>query len=484
MSKAVKNKVIYDSRTMEPSDSHFTNGGSLRSSGRIRRRIVLGEKFDYGEKAKEKQNYLLYISGQGQEKKEIEEREEIYGGAKKEEKIVEEKQLIDNYQYRETKDIRKKNPKNSQTYHERLCSPFERTKIRKYSLYTSMPKKSEFKVVKTTDLVNKNDYSKNLKPHNKYRFYNMYNSNTTEIKRDRDDSNSRVYETYKQPSRNKSTDIMTYRAPPRSKMTKTKVNNISLNGSQRKLKVNGQKSIGHLQVNYTKTRQMNVPQKEISYEIQNDLPEYRSYKQFSLNNTKTKVPMAVNRIKYGNKLIGEKQLFEGPKIQYIGSELPSRNYRSRPNSRTRRPQKLIKEKKGYIPFGGHGTRVGNSQLERKIPRPTPRLSKGNLNLSNVIQISGNNARNINDIGKENIQVNRTFAQFSNNKNYINFKKNPKIFPGKGIRVGGSGLNEKVGLSSDYGSSVYHTEYRILNQKMSFHPNEECYEQSLCFFGKN
>jgi hypothetical protein len=264
-------------------------------------------------------------------------------------------------------------------------------------------------------------------------------------------------------------------------MTITKARNISLNNSQRKLKVNGQNSIEHLQVNYTKTRQINVPQKEISYEIQNDSPEYRSYKQLSLNNTKTKVPMAVNRINYGNKLIGEKQLFEGPKIQYIGSELPkSRISRSRPNSRMRRPQKLIKEKKGYIPFGGHGIRVGNSQLERKIPRPTPRLSKGNLNLSNASQMS----RNINDVGKENIQINRTFAQFSNNQNYKNFKKNPKIFPGKGIRVGGSGLNEKVGLSSNYGSSVYHTEYSIFNQKKSYHPNEECYEQSLCFFGKD
>jgi hypothetical protein len=264
-------------------------------------------------------------------------------------------------------------------------------------------------------------------------------------------------------------------------MTTTKVRNISLNGSQRKPEFNGQEGISHLQVNYTntKTRQINVPQKEISYEIHNDLPEYRSYKQLSLNNTKIKIPMPVNRIKYGSQLIGEKQLFEGPKIQYIGSELPrSRNSRSRPNSRTRRTQKLIKETKGYIPFGGHGTRVGNSELERKIQRPTPKLSKGNLNLSYVSQISRN------DVGKENIQVNRTFAQFSNNQNYQSFKKNPKIFPGKGIRVGGSGLNEKVGLSSDYGSSVYHTEYNIINQKKSNHPNEECYEQSLCYYGED
>ena len=480
MSKAVKTKVIYDSSTKEPSDSHFTMAGSLRSSGRIRRRIVLGEKFDYGEKAKEKQNYILYISGQGQEKKEIEEMEEIYGGTKKKEKIVEEKQYIDNYQYHETKDVtKKKNPKNSQTYHERLCSPFERTKIKKYSLYTSEPKKREFKVIKTKDLVNKNDYSMNLKPHNKFNFYNIYNLNNTETKRD--NSNSRVYETYKPHSRNKSID-MTYRVPPRSKMIATKVRNNSLNYSQRKIKVNGQNHIDHLQVNYTKERQINVPQKEISYEIQNDLSEYKSYKQLSLNNTKTKVPIHVNRINYGKQLIKEKQLFEGPKIQYIGSELPrSRSIRSRPNSRTPRPQNLIKEKKGYIPFRGHGTRVGNSQLERKMPRPTPKSSKGNLNLSYISHKSRNDEKNINDVGKENIQVNRTLAQFSKNQNYKNFKKNPKIFPGKGIRVGGSGLNEKFGLNSDYGSSVFHTEY---NHKKSNYLNEECYEQSLYYYGED
>jgi len=482
MSKAVKTKVIYDSSTMEPSDSHFTKGGSLRSSSRIRKRIVLGEKFDYGEKAKEKQNYILYISGQGQEKTEIEEMEEIYGGTKKKEKIIEEKQLIDNYQYHETKDIRKKNPKNCQTVHERLCSPFERTKLKKYSSYTSEPKKSGFKVIKTTDLVNKNDYSRNLKPHNKFNFY-KYNSNTTEIKRDH--SNSKVYETYKPYSRKKSIDITTYRVPPRPKMTTTKVRNVSLNSIQGQFKVNGQKNIDHLQVNYTKTRQNNIPQNAISYEIQNDFPEYKSHKQLGLDNTKTNLPITVNRIKYGKQLKGEKKLFEGPKIQYIGSELPrAGKSRSRPNSRTQRPQKLIKQKKGYVPFAGHGMRVGNSQFERKIPRPTPRLSKGNLNLSNISQISRNNVRNINDIGKENVQVNRTFAHFSNNQINKNFRKNPKIFPGKGIRVGGSGLNEKIGISSDYGSSVFHTDYSIFNKKKPNYLNEESYEQSLCYFGED
>ena len=480
MSKAVKTKVIYDSSTMEPSDSHYAKGGSMRSSSRIRKRIVLGEKFDYGEKAKEKQNYILYISGQGQEKTEIEEMEETYGGAKKKEKIVEEKQLIDNYQYHETKDIRKKNPKNSQTHHERLCSPFERTKIKKYSSYTSEPKKTGFKVIKTTDLVNKNDYSRNLKPHNKFNFYNMYNSNTTELKRD--DSHSRVCETYKPPSRNKSFNTMTYRVPPRQKLTTSKVRNISMNNSQRNLQVNGQKSIDHLQVNYTKTRQINVPQNAINYEIQNHLSTNRSYKQLPLNYTKAKVPMPVKRIKYGSKSKGEKKLFEGPKIQLIGSERPKTNYsRNGSYSRPPRPQQIIKQKKGYIPFGGHGMKVGHTQYEDKIPRPKPRLSKGNVNLANVSQISRNNMRNLNEIDKENVQINRSYVQFSTNTQ--TFKKNPKIFPGKGIRVGGSGLKNKIGLSYDYNSVVNHSEYNTYNQKMSNHPNEEFYGGRLYHFGE-
>ena len=105
MSKTVKAKSIYQYDNGEYEGHHFGGGGSLRSSGRIRKRIILGEKFDYGEKTKEKQNYVLYVSGQGQEKKEIEEMEQIYGVPKKHEKIIEKKEIIDKYQYHETKDI-------------------------------------------------------------------------------------------------------------------------------------------------------------------------------------------------------------------------------------------------------------------------------------------------------------------------------------------------------------------------------------------
>ena len=88
MKKTVK--TIYDSAA-EPGGSHYVNRGSLRGSGKIRKRIILGEKFDYGEKAKEKKNYVLYVSGQGQEKKEIEEMEEITGRTKKMKKLSKKK---------------------------------------------------------------------------------------------------------------------------------------------------------------------------------------------------------------------------------------------------------------------------------------------------------------------------------------------------------------------------------------------------------
>ena len=86
MRKTVKTKVIYDSSKSMSGSSHYGTRGSLRGSGKIRKRIILGEKFDYGEKAKEKTNYVLYVSGQGQEKKEIEEMEQITGQTKKKRK--------------------------------------------------------------------------------------------------------------------------------------------------------------------------------------------------------------------------------------------------------------------------------------------------------------------------------------------------------------------------------------------------------------
>ena len=139
---------------------------------------------------------------------------------------------------------------------------------------------------------------------------------------------------------------MTYRAPPRQKLTTTKVRNISMNNSQRKLQVNEQKRIDHLQINYTKKRQINVPQNEINYEIQNEHPVNRSYKQLPLKNITTKVPMPVKRIKYASQSKGEKKLFEGPKIQLLGSERPRTGYsRNGSYSRPPMPHQIIKQKK-------------------------------------------------------------------------------------------------------------------------------------------
>ena len=68
MWKTVKTKVIYDSSKIEQGGSQYGTKGFLRGSGKIRKYIILGEKFDYGEKAKEKK-IISYVSGQRQEKK-------------------------------------------------------------------------------------------------------------------------------------------------------------------------------------------------------------------------------------------------------------------------------------------------------------------------------------------------------------------------------------------------------------------------------
>ena len=130
MIKTVKKKSIYDSTSKDHSTPSYLKG-SAQSSGRVRIRTILGEKFDYGEKIKEKDNYVLYKAGQGQEKKEIEEIEELPMNGGKKERIVEQKQIIDNYQYHETKEIKNKHARNSQTQHKRLCDPFERTMLNK-----------------------------------------------------------------------------------------------------------------------------------------------------------------------------------------------------------------------------------------------------------------------------------------------------------------------------------------------------------------
>ena len=202
MIKTVKKKSIYDTSSIDPSNKSYLKAANQASS-RIRRRTILGEKFDYGEKIKEKQNYVLYVAGQGQEKKEIEEIEELGTNIDKKERIVEQKQIIDNYQYHETKDIKKKHARNSQTQHKRLCDPFERTMIKKYSSYASEPRKGGYKVIRTTNIVDKNDYSKDFFLNNKNGIKTQLNSYTAKAQRS---SNSRRVESYSNMSNSSSTN--------------------------------------------------------------------------------------------------------------------------------------------------------------------------------------------------------------------------------------------------------------------------------------
>ena len=180
-------------------DSHYGMRSSLRGSGKVRKRTILGEKFDYGEKIKEKKNYIMYVSGQGQEKQEIQEIEEIPPPQKPKERIVEEKEIIDNYQYHETKNLSKKKSRLSTTYHERLSTPFERTTIRRFESYTPEPRVSGYKKIEFSKNYGKKDHSN-------------YSSLTSKaFKNRRDYSASNIYETY-DPSRNKKNNMNSYKS--------------------------------------------------------------------------------------------------------------------------------------------------------------------------------------------------------------------------------------------------------------------------------
>ena len=526
MKKTVK--TIYDSAA-EPGGSHYVNRGSLRGSGKIRKRIILGEKFDYGEKAKEKKNYVLYVSGQGQEKKEIEEMEEITGRTKKNEKIVEEKEIIDNYQYHETKDIKKKHRKNGETHHQRLCSPFERTKIKKYATYTSEPRQSGYKVIKTTDLVNRKDYSMNYRPKNKYNLSHSKISSTTSV--NKEENNSHVYETYKPNSKRKNSTISTNSINRTQRATSFAGKTSTINNNKTKTKINGRKNISHIEFNYSKPKPSFCPQQVINYEYQESTidsqPSYGqsslnfgnrkshttldteySYKMSTIQNKKnSKIPVSTNRIKFGSQTKAQKKLIEGPKYQYKAADRPrSQNYpRKREVHRQKKIIREIKEynyykgyntnsNKGYIPFGGHGTKVGQGSLVGKIPKPTQKPSyvrnlknfeenaiskkyernNSYTNLSHTTESSSQvNTKIVNDSNKENVSLNQVTKEF---------KANPKIFPGIGVRVGGSNEIYNDGLNTDLVSVSFseYTKYKQKNKKDE--NNEKCNEASLCYRG--
>ena len=163
---------------------------SLRGSaaGKIWKKTVLGDKFEFAKKLKEKKNYILYTSGMGHEKKEIQEIEQIPQPPEKG-KIIEERQIIDNYEYHETKNIKKKkNPRvQSITHHERLSTPFERTVVKEYAGKNST---TQPKILSTTTV-------KKEKYNTEYGSKSPYNSLTSRPDRNKTVAPSNLYETYK-----------------------------------------------------------------------------------------------------------------------------------------------------------------------------------------------------------------------------------------------------------------------------------------------
>ena len=562
MIKTVKKKTVYDTASIDTTNQSYQKG-SIQASGRVRRRTILGEKFDYGEKIKEKDNYVLYIAGQGQEKKEIEEIEELPQNGKNE-RIVEQKQIIDNYQYHETKDIKKKHARNSQTKHKRLCDPFERTTVKKYSSYTSEPRKGGYKIIRTTNIVDKNDYTKDYLHTNKNNIRTHLNSYTA---RTQHSQNSRRVESNSNMSNSSSTNDS-------CKISNTSKNSTYVNNRNRRpmsnngricnfsqyerKKVNGIEKVENYNINNDKRKQNLMPQNTIKYKYDKDTDTIPK----SNNNACNRIPINIpkysrtnirqntslnrlekkNVIKLDSKIKPEKSLYEGPKYQLIGKDLPkdkprpqtvshSRNRSSRTRKQQVKQQVKQYENKGYIPFGGHGTKVGGAPIH--IPRPNNthrnRIPKPNEDRYSSIRVerntsyteasqrsSGNITQNennynynystINNNSRSNIRSMRDFQRPPSSNSVSNNNSNRRInsrkkmqrttktietydnkFPGKGTRVGSSGIN-KSELISEMNNNIEYVEYKKFEQdKMDIleisgkkNENVKCFEQSLCF----
>ena len=554
MIKTVKKKSIYDSSSIDPSNKSYLKAANQASS-RIRRRTILGEKFDYGEKIKEKQNYVLYVAGQGQEKKEIEEIEELGTNIDKKERIVEQKQIIDNYQYHETKEIKKKHSRNSQTQHKRLCDPFERTMVKKYSSYTSEPKKSGYKIIRTTNIVDKNDYSRDYLHSNNKNNKIYLNSWTTQPHRRQDgpriESNSNLS--------NSSSNNDTYKVSNGS-TNATQMNNknrrqmsnggrISNYSQYERKKVNGREKVESYTINHEKNRPNLLPQSTIKHTLEKDsstIPKPQNYKYNRIKIDTSKYNYTSNPRKNSSKIVsqtnheikcesqsrGEQSLYEGPKYQLIGKDIPKDKPRPQTVSRSKnRSNKVRKqsqkksnissnEKKGYIPFGGKGYRVGGDPIQvprpnnrNKIPKPnedryssihiernssyteiTQRSSGNNSNYFNTLS-TNSNVQSMKDL-KRTINTNKSLPNIHRNNQRIpktktrTRKNSVNKFPGKGTRVGSSGINRSE-LISENNNNIAYAEYKKFekdNMDMLEIPaknNEiiKCSEQSLFFQGE-
>ena len=566
MIKTVKKQTMFDSSSSTSSLPSYIKG-SFQSNSRIRRRTILGEKFDYGEKIKEKQNYVLYVAGQGQEKKEIEEIEELPSTGEKKERIIEQKELIDNYQYHETKDIKKKHSRNSQTQHKRLCDPFERTKVKKYSSYTSEPRKGGYKIIRTTNIVDKNDYSMDyFHNNNKNNIKTNLSSLTSKTQRGQ---YSRRVESYSNmshtssnnesyQSQNRTNNIVQINNRNRRQISnERKINDFS---QYERKKINGMVKSENYSINRENKKENLIPQNAIKYKYDKDKDKIPK----NQNNTYNRIPIdiskyssnqrknsATNRvqnnhsIKLDININKEKSLHEGPKYQLLGKDLPkdkqrpktvsrSRMRSNRVNSQQRISRQIYNENKGYIPFGGKGTRVGGAPVNiprpinnrNKIPKPgeeryssikiernsnnTESSQRSITSNENIFKISNNNSNsnsnnnirgmrdlredkeNSNPNVRRNININTNKYQ-KTHKNIVKIKnpnENKNKFPGRGIRVGSSGINRSE-LISETNNTISYSQYKKFEKEnmdtleVSGKKNEiiKCFEQSLFYQGE-
>ena len=184
---------------------NFSFSSDKRSSNQ-NRSFSNKQKYSFGGRIREKNNYVYYASGIGyvnkngerqQEKREkhvIKQRPKPIVIQSKNDEKEEITELIDNYQYHETKDIKKKNKETTVT-HLRLCEPFYHTRSsrsrKRYSSYTELPRENkkgslsrreeEYEVVKPKIKINKpiSSYNNNItvtSNGSKYKYHKYFSS--------------------------------------------------------------------------------------------------------------------------------------------------------------------------------------------------------------------------------------------------------------------------------------------------------------------
>ena len=183
----------YTNNSLERNDYNRKNSSFSSGQRGIKqnRSFSSKQKYSFGGRVREKNNYVYYVSGVGyvnkngdnqQEKREknvikINQRPKPIVIQSKEDEKEEIRELIDNYQYHETKDVKRKNKETTVT-HLRLCEPFYHTRSgrsrKRYSSYTEMPRginqgtfirrEEEYEIVKPKKIVNRpiSSYNNNI----------------------------------------------------------------------------------------------------------------------------------------------------------------------------------------------------------------------------------------------------------------------------------------------------------------------------------